>query len=182
MKDLLHNSDPQSTLYLQGTSLFVPFISENERFDKDFAVYDKRQRENERMKKDMIVEKHRLEKLEREAEKWEKIEKQMDYERQKKEFHGDTHQKFKRNGNGQAFNPISLAYEESGDGEILKQKDDDSKVKQLVRAHNLDTRSNCGYNILTGEQRQSIKAPENLNSQYEKRVKMKDDFYGFGRK
>jgi len=36
-------------------------MAENERFNKDFAEHDKRMREEQRLKKDMIIEKHRME-------------------------------------------------------------------------------------------------------------------------
>jgi len=36
-------------------------MAENERFNKDFAEYDKKTREDERLKKDMVIEKHRME-------------------------------------------------------------------------------------------------------------------------
>lgn len=48
------------------------------------------------------------------------------------------------------FNPITLEYEKSQQGDQLRRKDDLTKVRGFVRAENLDTRNNCGYNILTG--------------------------------
>ena len=51
-------------------------MPENERFSKDFAEHDKKVREEHRLKKDMIVEKHRMEQLERENQKWERIDQQ----------------------------------------------------------------------------------------------------------
>lgn len=53
--------------------------------------------------------------------------------------------------NRMPFNPITLEYENSKSGESLKKKDEMAKVRGYVRAENLDTRSNCGYNILTGK-------------------------------
>ncbi len=49
-----------------------------------------------------------------------------------------------------AFNPITLEYEKSESGKILAQKDDEAKVRELIRKGNLDARSNCGYNVITG--------------------------------
>lgn len=49
-------------------------ILENERFDKDFAVADKKKREKEWEQKEQIKEKKRLEGLDREAFKWKRLE------------------------------------------------------------------------------------------------------------
>ena len=49
-----------------------------------------------------------------------------------------------------AYNVINLEYERSNEGSLLKERDTDAKVRQLMRSKNLDTRANCGYNVLTG--------------------------------
>jgi len=59
---------------------------ENERFDKDFAVHDRNQRQKERMFKDMALEKHRLAGLERDAQRWEKMEHEANRADQVQEF------------------------------------------------------------------------------------------------
>ena len=46
---LMHNPDPQSS----------HFISESERYNKDFASYDKMVREQERVRKNQIMESKR---------------------------------------------------------------------------------------------------------------------------
>jgi hypothetical protein len=48
------------------------------------------------------------------------------------------------------FNPITLEYEKSQDGDMLRQKDDTSKVRAFVRAQNLDSRANTNYNVISG--------------------------------
>lgn len=63
-RGLIHQAPPQSTIY----------IPENERFDKDFAVADKRRRERDWDLKEQIKEKKRIEGLEREALKWNRLE------------------------------------------------------------------------------------------------------------
>lgn len=118
VKELLHFSDPSSDLYLP----------ENERFDKDFASHDKKVREQKFLHKEIVNEKHRIEALERESQKWERIENQSEKERQKIEFHQQVLLAGKRNMNGSPFNPITLEYEKSQKGEELKKRDDDSQV------------------------------------------------------
>lgn len=48
------------------------------------------------------------------------------------------------------FNPITLEYEKSDQGNQLMERDEQAKVRAYLRATNLDSRSNCGYNVLTG--------------------------------
>lgn len=76
----------------------------------------------------MINEKHRIEALEREARKWERIEQEADKELIKKEYHHQVLLAGKRNMNGSPFNPITLEYEKSNKGEELKKKDEESRV------------------------------------------------------
>lgn len=42
-----------------------------------------------------------------------------------------------------AYNPITLQYENSDKGDQLKRQDQQTQVRQYVRAQNLDTRGNC---------------------------------------
>lgn len=60
-------------LQVNNVVLFY-FRLENERFDKDFAVADKKKREKEWDQKEQIKEKKRLEGLDREAFKWKRLE------------------------------------------------------------------------------------------------------------
>ena len=64
-----------------------------------------------------------------------------------------------RNKGGSAYNILSLQYDPSAEGEFLKQRDEDSKVRALCRSKNIDIRSNCGFNPINGSNRQSIVVP-----------------------
>ncbi|KAM3142581.1 hypothetical protein pb186bvf_005240 [Paramecium bursaria] len=164
---LIHHAPPQSTLY----------VPENERFDKDFAVADKRRREHEYVQKEQIKEKKRLEGLDRETRKWEYQEKIEQKEVTKMQSHTQQLTQGKRNANGLAYNPITLKYDETDSGNKLRLQDDNSKVRQFVRAQNLDSKSNTAFNILTGEQRQGLDqiVPNHLRPQYQQRLKEKDE-------
>jgi hypothetical protein len=52
-----------------------------------------------------------------------------------------------------AFNPITLDYDKSLQGEILKNRDIQAKDRAFKRAENLDKHFNAAYNLLTGEDR-----------------------------
>ena len=56
----------------------------------------------------------------------------------------------RKNKGGAAYNILSLTYENNPEGEFLRQRDDDAQVRALLRSNNLDTRSNCGFNVLNG--------------------------------
>jgi len=164
MRDILHNAHPQSTL----------FINENERFDKDFAVHDKNQRNQEKLAKEMIQEKHRLEALERDARRWEEMDRADIKAEQRQEYKKQVFTQGKHNMNGMPFNPITLEYEQSPQGLQLMDRDEEAKVRAYLRATNLDSRSNCGYNVLTGEARKEVTIPDQLQDKYKTKI---DDAY-----
>ena len=66
----------------------------------------------------------------------------------------------KKNKGGAAYNIMNLDYDQSNDGQRLKRFDDDAKVRALIRSKNLDQKNNCGFNILTGEQRLTVQVPQ----------------------
>jgi hypothetical protein len=41
----------------------------------------------------------------------------------------------------------------------LKERDDDAKVRALMRSKNIDVRSNSGYNLVNGSERRSVDVP-----------------------
>ena len=49
----------------------------------------------------------------------------------------------------------------------------------MIRAENIDTRSNCGYNIVTGEGRKGIEVPNHLKDQFDEKLKFKNEFYSW---
>ena len=63
------------------------------------------------------------------------------------------------NKGGAAFNIISLDYQQSKEGEFLKQRDEASRVRNLLRSKNVDTLGNAGFNLLNGENRRQVEIP-----------------------
>lgn len=66
----------------------------------------------------------------------------------------------RRNRGGAAYNILSLQYEQSPEGQYLRERDDDAKVRALMRSKNIDVRSNCGYNPVNGSDRLSVNVPD----------------------
>lgn len=65
----------------------------------------------------------------------------------------------RKNKGGAAYNILSLQYENSPEGDYLKERDDDAKVRALLRSKNIDVRSNSGYNLVNGSDRRSVDVP-----------------------
>ena len=129
------------------------YISEGERFNKDFAAYEYERRNKAHAIKKEIYQQKKNEIYERERTRWER----MDYEYLKNEnkimMNKEKNLVGRKNNPGMAFNPLTLQYDNSVQGEILKKRDEESKFRALMRATNIDKHSNQGYNILNGEDR-----------------------------
>ena len=139
----LNSPDPNSDIY----------ISEGERFNKDFAAYDYNKRNIDRERKKEMYQNRKNQIYERERKRWER----MDYEYLKAEnkimMNKERNLVGRKNNPGMAFNPLTLQYDNSVQGEILKKRDDESKFRALMRATNIDKHANAGYNIINGEER-----------------------------
>ena len=103
------------------------------------------------------IEKKREDMIEREGQRW----KLMDEEKKKEEERltaiRENHTVGKKNFNSAAYNPITLDYDKSKSGDILKEKDEHYEHMSKVRSKNIDDKSNSKFNILTGEERMGIK-------------------------
>ena len=139
----LNSPDPNSDIY----------ISEGERFNKDFAAYDYNRRNIEHERKKEMYQNKKNQLYERERKRWER----MDYEYLKAEnkimMNKERNLVGRKNNPGMAFNPLTLQYDNSVQGEILKRRDDESKFRALMRATNIDKHANAGYNIINGQER-----------------------------
>ena len=139
----INSPDPNSDIY----------ISEGERFNKDFAAYDYNRRNIEHERKKEMYQNKKNQLYERERKRWER----MDYEYLKAEnkvmMNKEKNLVGRKNNPGMAFNPLTLQYDNSVQGEILKRRDDESKFRALMRATNMDKHANAGYNIINGQER-----------------------------
>ena len=101
----------------------------------------------------------RVEKYERDMKRWEFMEDEGQREAQKIEMLNQQARTGRANKGGAAYNILSLQYEETNDGMSLKQRDEDLRVRQLLRSKNMDMRGNSGYNLVNGGERVSIDLP-----------------------
>ena len=64
----------------------------------------------------------------------------------------------KKNQGGAAYNLLNHGYDANPNGNNLQTYDEDCRVRALMRAKNINDKSNGAYNILTGEDRSRIQA------------------------
>lgn len=143
---LLNNPDPTSS----------HFLPENDRFNRDFASFEKQQRELAHKQKLDKIEQKRIQKYEMDMKRWEFMEDETIKEQQKLQDRSATG---RSNKGGAAFNILSLQYENNKEGEVLKQRDEDNRVRQMLRSKHIDMRNNQPYNVLNGGDRMSIDLP-----------------------
>jgi hypothetical protein len=76
------------------------------------------------------------------------------------------------NRNGLPYNPINLQYENNPEGDRLKYEDEETKIRGYVRAHNMDKKGNCKYNLLNGSDRIGVEyvVPQDLKPRFEYRL------------
>ena len=131
------------------------FISEADRFNKDFAAEEKRRREIETQRKQEAIHIHREQILQRDLQRWQIIDSQFKRDEAKlalKQFR--LSQGTKANPTP-AFNPITLQYDKTSQGDAFTRAEQHRIERMSLRMQNIDTRMNSGYNIVTGDIRRS---------------------------
>ncbi len=103
---------------MQVWSLLIPhpFYIEADRFDKDFAVADRKIREVDVEKKHSTFDKLRQERLQRDLNRWDHMEHEEKKQSERLQVKADVYGAAKKNKGGSAYNIISLNYQEDKDG------------------------------------------------------------------
>ncbi len=100
-----------------------PFYIEADRFDKDFAVADRKIREVDVEKKHSTFDKLRQERLQRDLNRWDHMEHEEKKQNERLQVKADVYGAAKKNKGGSAYTIISLNYQEDKDGMRLQQVD-----------------------------------------------------------
>jgi hypothetical protein len=145
----LNEPDPSSNLY----------INEAERFNKDFALSEYERRQELSEKKRLRNEQLRNILFEKEQKRWEKMDYEYMRELNKAMINKEKNLVGKKNNPGLAFNPITMEYDKSVQGEILRNRDEQAKYRANLRSNNLELHMNTQFNILTGEDRNFVYNP-----------------------
>ncbi len=121
---LTFTSQTQSQLISsQVTIIIYSCLLEADRFDKDFAVADRRIREVEVEKKHSTFDKLRQERLQRDLNRWDHMEHEEKKNNDRLQIKAEVYGAAKKNKGGSAYNIISLNYQEDKDGQRLMQVD-----------------------------------------------------------
>ena len=102
------------------------------------------------------IEKRKMEQLNRDSERWKKMDEEQKREDNKLTKLKQTSGAGKKNYSSAAYNPITLEYDPTESGMKLRQADELAKYRAQLRSYNIDSKSNCGYNILTGNERRGV--------------------------
>lgn len=145
----INDPDPKSDL----------FINEAERFNKDFASNEYERRLNLNEKKRMRNEQLRVILFDKEQRRWERMDYEYMKELNKATLNKEKNIVGKKNNPGLAFNPITLEYDKSVQGEILRNRDDMAKYRAQLRSNNLEIHNNSQFNLFTGDPRTLINIP-----------------------
>ena len=135
------------------------YLPEAERFDTDFAAQDRRRREEEYQRKQQITNVKRERQIDRDLGRWNKMENEEEKHRQKLEHMASNWKAGQKNNSSAAYNPITLDYDPTEQGEHLRQQDDLVKHRAGQRLYNLDAKRNSEFNVITGEPRKPPEIP-----------------------
>mmetsp|Transcript_62511 Transcript_62511/g.71720 ORF Transcript_62511/g.71720 Transcript_62511/m.71720 type:complete len:231 (-) Transcript_62511:528-1220(-) len=115
---------------------------------------ERAEREQRNLSKQQIIDKRRVEQYDREYLRWEEIENQEKREKERTEVNRKKFEDGTKVSAGQAFNPITHEYDNTSQGQQLRQLDHHKQNIHQARMQRLDYMQNKNmYNPLTGEVR-----------------------------
>ena len=145
-------------------------LPRHQRFDKDFASFDKRQREIERSRKQEYYERKRLENFKRENRIFEEMQKSQIKEDNKLAVRKEKAQNSLINAQTMGLNPITLQYYDNFKGNKLMKKENEANERAMVRAKNLELRGCSGFNIINGDINQYVNVPDDVMDKYKENI------------
>ena len=152
--------------FTEGAHLHAPdqnsshFISDQERFDKDFSVVEAKIRHQKVEKEQERLQKLREQRFEREAKRFEDMEALENRQHEILIAKRDHFNAGKKNQGGAAYNLLNFGYDANTQGQRLAQHDQDAQVRGMMRAKFINERGNGRFNILTGSERAAIDVPQ----------------------
>ena len=87
------------------------------------------------------------------------MEEEQERQEQKVKMQRAKYQVGNANKGGAAFNILNLQYDNTHEGGYLASKDNDAKVRGLMRSKHIDSLGNNNYNLLNGNARTQIDVP-----------------------
>ncbi|KAA6377819.1 MAG: hypothetical protein EZS28_026654 [Streblomastix strix] len=125
----------------------LAFLKESERFRTDFASEYKEQKQNQRQEEERIRQIKLERQIDRENKHWEDV-----LQRQDKEVKSAMTHVTKKNDSGASYDPVTLEYRDTLDGDRLRFYDEGKEFRKEVRKLHLYKNINPnGYNPINGE-------------------------------
>jgi len=136
----------------------VAHITEQDRFFTDFADEEKKRREHTFAVKQEQLNRRRFEQAMAEEERWRDIDSQWAAAEARESSRKAVGAP--RNKSSVPYNPLTLRYEDSADGDMLRFTDDQIRFRAAQRAERLRAhQSKDGYNPVTGDPATSVRVP-----------------------
>nr|CCA27115.1 conserved hypothetical protein [Albugo laibachii Nc14] len=142
-------SGPAMVQYAPGTQ---GFFDERNRLHTDTSGEAKLLRDKQNARKRASEERKRVQNVEREVDRWKRLDEIQAGEEEKWRAIRASGNRARRNQSGEAFNPITLRYNDGSDGQRLKEAAERIQQRAFVRAQNLrHQNAREGFHPITGE-------------------------------
>ncbi len=136
----------------------VAYINESERFYRDVAEEERREREARAERRDRVLAERRSETVRAEEERWRKFEEEKERESEKWAAKRENVHLGRSNNNSVPYNPITLSYGDGPEAERLRYMDQSAEYRAALRSKMLYEKANT-YNPVTGEDVREIDVP-----------------------
>ncbi|KAK2964843.1 hypothetical protein BLNAU_143 [Blattamonas nauphoetae] len=151
-----HQPNTAADIITPHPSNKLAYMDERDRFQTDFASEHRQEREEKRARQEEIRQVKCNRQIDRETKHWEDVIKREE----ESEKISSTHAS-KKNDSGIAYNPITLEYRDSLDGDRQKYSDDMKSYRAELRKQQLYGNTNkSGYDPVTGQPLRFSNLPE----------------------
>ena len=116
------------------------YINEADRFVTDIAGVNKQEREAEVQKREAMYHNRRMQRADKEEERWRSIEVRHQIEQKRLEEMRDNYSYARSNKTSMPYNPINLRYDDGADGDRLRFSDESLRYRGALRAEHLQRR------------------------------------------
>lgn len=134
------------------------FITEQDRFFTDFAAEEKRRRSMRVAEREKYIEQKRFENASKEEERWQEMDER--WSRTEERQLAKMARGCPSNESSVPYNPLTLEYADSNDGQMLRYHDSQIMYRAALRAENLNKHQNAnGFNPITGADTYNVRVP-----------------------
>jgi len=140
--------------------LIDPFrhITEQDRFFTDFAAEEKKRREEQALIRQQQLTTRRAKLVEAEEQRWNQIDKEWAAFQAREE--AKKNKGTPRNKSSVPYNPLTLQYDDTTEGQKLRHADEQIRHRAALRAERLQAHeTKDGINPITGEKKELLKVP-----------------------